>query len=272
MGNLFSSTESIDFKGPTYMICHIRPMFTIVNEEETAKFMSACVEATDSEEGCVYYGWTRSGDKLFCREAYKDGDSVVAHFANAGPLVGAAIDAGHVKLEWIEFHGPASEIAKVKGTMDGFGTTYYATHSGNDNFADMAGAAKSDYSICSIHPYFTILDWEKAKPVMAEFVEATNTESGMVYYGWTVNGTPGSKDMKLCCREAYTNGDAILAHLENVGPFLDKMLKGDAPPAKLDGISFMGPAAEIEKIKPTTDPFGSKYFVTDSGFSKYTTK
>ena len=35
--------------------------------------MAEFVERTKAEYGCVYYGWTKQGDKLFCREAYVDG-------------------------------------------------------------------------------------------------------------------------------------------------------------------------------------------------------
>merc|ERR1712167_412146 len=44
----------------------IQPTFTI---KDLAK----------AEAGCMYYGWTIQGDKLFCREAYVDAAAVQAH-------------------------------------------------------------------------------------------------------------------------------------------------------------------------------------------------
>ena len=51
-------------------------------------FMRMCVDLTRAEAGCMYYGWTIQGDKLFCREAYVDAAGVLEHLGNVGPLVG----------------------------------------------------------------------------------------------------------------------------------------------------------------------------------------
>merc|ERR1712167_442650 len=46
------------------------------------------------EAGCMYYGWTIQGDKLFCREAYVDAAAVQAHLENIVPSVGEMLDSG----------------------------------------------------------------------------------------------------------------------------------------------------------------------------------
>ena len=96
---------------------------------------------------------------------------------------------------------------------------------------------------------------------MADFVEATKKEAGCIYYGWTV------VDDKLCCRESYLDGDAVNAHLENVGGCISDLLAEGV--AKLDSIEIHGPAAELEKVKPGTKDLGTTYWETHSGFSKY---
>merc|ERR1711861_46918 len=55
-------------------------------------FMKKCVDLTRTEAGCMYYGWTIQGDKLFCREAYVDAKAVQAHLENIGAAVGEMLD------------------------------------------------------------------------------------------------------------------------------------------------------------------------------------
>ena len=118
----------------------------------------------------------------------------------------------------------------------------------------------SPQTFCTIHPKFTIKDWDAAMPILQEFVEKTSTEAGCIYYGWTKCGD------KLFCREAYVDGDAVMAHLANVGSCIDALLAG---PASLDSIEIHGPAAEIEKTKEGTAALGTLYFELDSGFQNY---
>ena len=92
--------------------------------------MAEFVEATKREAGCVYYGWSIAGDKLFCREAYVDGAAANAHLANVGPQIGKILADGVCTLDEIHIHGPADQLELVKpGTKD-LGTVYYGQHSG----------------------------------------------------------------------------------------------------------------------------------------------
>merc|ERR1711977_816863 len=60
-----------------------------------------CVDLTRNEKGCMYYGWTIQGDKLFCREAYVDAAAVQAHLDNIVPSVGEMLDSGAASLDKI---------------------------------------------------------------------------------------------------------------------------------------------------------------------------
>ena len=100
-----------------------------------------------------------------------------------------------------------------------------------------------------IRPYFTVLDWDKARPIMADFVRKTSKETGMIFYGWDISGD------KLYCREAYRDADAALVHLDNVASSITDLLAEGV--AKLDSISIVGPAAELEKLKPDTESLGA---------------
>merc|ERR1712167_36222 len=117
-------------------LCTIQSTFTVADWEAAAPIMAEFVEKTKTEAGCVYYGWTKVGDKLFCREAYVDAAAVLAHLDNVGDLVGKLLESCKENaLDGIQLHGPADELDKCKSTMDGFGTTYWAIDSGFQNYA-----------------------------------------------------------------------------------------------------------------------------------------
>jgi len=244
--------------GP-YKHCSIHPYFTILDEAAARPIMEEFVEKTKHESGCIWYGWDKVGDKLFCNEAYVDADAVAAHLENVGPCIEKILN-GPAKLEGIAFHGPAAELEKLKETAANLSAGLLAVDSGVNFMTVENGPTTNPFTLCTIHPYFTIIDEAAAKPIMDEFVEKTKAEKGCVYYGWTKEGN------QLFCREGYVDGDAVLAHLDNVGELIGKILDG---PAKLDRIEFHGPAAELEKLKATADSLGATCYPCDSGFQRY---
>jgi quinol monooxygenase YgiN len=93
----------------------IAPYFKIHSgkKQEVKALCERFVEKTKTEPGCLYYGFSFSGDVLFCREAYLDGDSALAHLQNVGPLLA---EMGKVTdLLRLEFHGPEAELDKLRG-------------------------------------------------------------------------------------------------------------------------------------------------------------
>ncbi len=58
----------------------------------------------------MYYGWTLTGNKLKCREAYVDGNAVNAHLANVGDCITALLADGVATLDTIEIHGPIDQL------------------------------------------------------------------------------------------------------------------------------------------------------------------
>ena len=134
--------------------------------------------------------------------------------------------------------------------FDAFGTKYFITDSSVQNMRGYASKiASRPLTPVIIRPYFTVLDWDKARPIMAEFVKRTATEDGMIFYGWDIDGDT------LNCREAYLDGAAANKHLENVGSCIGDLLAEGV--AKLDSIAITGPAAELEKVKPGTEKLGT---------------
>ena len=96
------------------------------------------IKTTRNEEGCLYYGWTICDDKLFCREAYIDGNAVNIHLKNVCPLINEFLESAG-KLDSIDIMGPSKEIEVVREGTEGFGTKYYKVHSGFTNFTNCNG-------------------------------------------------------------------------------------------------------------------------------------
>jgi len=109
----------------------------------------------------------------------------------------------------------------------------------------------------SLHPYFRVNpgQMEEVKKLLPEFVKATTTEPGVLFYEFTLCG-----DL-VFCREAYPDAAATLAHLSNVGPLLERMLVH----SKVDRLEVHGPAGELEKLKETLGPLNPSWFAYQCG-------
>ena len=105
----------------------------------------------------------------------------------------------------------------------------------------------------SLHPYFKVHPGklEVFKAGFPAFVEKTASEEKNLFYEFTVNGD------EVFCREAYTDAEGLLAHLENIGALLAEALKI----ADLIRIEVHGPAAEIEKLKEPLAHLKPDWFV-----------
>jgi hypothetical protein len=74
--------------------------------------MPAFVAKTAIEKKNLFYGFTISGDEIFCREGYTDAEGVLAHLDNVGALLAEALKSAD--LTRVELHGPAKELDKLK--------------------------------------------------------------------------------------------------------------------------------------------------------------
>ncbi|MFN5466237.1 MAG: hypothetical protein ACK40D_12585, partial [Cyanobacteriota bacterium] len=66
------------------------------------------------------------------------------------------------------------------------------------------------------------------------------------------------------CREGYSNAEAVLAHLDNVGELLAQALKL----AKLVRLEVYAPAADIEKLKAPLAVLNPQFFLLEEGFRR----
>ena len=86
-------------------------------------------------------------------------------------------------------------------------------------------------NVCTIVPYFTVQDdkLDEFKALGEQMVERTQSESEVVYYGFSFNA------QRAFCREGYSSAKGVLAHLENV----DSLLKQVLAIASLDTLAWL---------------------------------
>ncbi len=115
-------------------------------------------------------------------------------------------------------------------------------------------------SSVSIQPYFTVQEdkMEDARQVLDRCVEASANEAGSYFYNFTVSGNV------VFCREYYTDADAVLTHLGNVGALIEELLKV----SELTRCEVHGPAAELEKLKEPMAALNCDWFTLECGVEK----
>ena len=113
---------------------------------------------------------------------------------------------------------------------------------------------------CTIVPYFKVAEGniEAFKSLCQQAVDRTNGEPGCLYYGFSFNGD------EAFCREGYTNAEAALAHLENVGPVFQEMFKV----AEITRLEVHGPADEIAKMREPMAGLNPTFFTLEYGFRR----
>jgi quinol monooxygenase YgiN len=114
----------------------------------------------------------------------------------------------------------------------------------------------------SIYPFFVVKDgqMENVKKTLPQFVKKTKSEDACLYYGFSVCGN------KLHCREAYRNGEGVLAHLENVGSMLQELLESGM--VELAELQLHGPEEELAKLREPLANLNPEYWVLEHGFRR----
>ncbi|MBF0197092.1 MAG: hypothetical protein HQL32_05255 [Planctomycetes bacterium] len=112
-------------------------------------------------------------------------------------------------------------------------------------------------NIVSLHPYFKAKEGklEDLKAVCPQVVEVCKSEDKCVYLDFSFNG-----DI-MFCREAYEGAAGVLAHLENAGEIIGKVLEC----ADLTKIEVHGSAAHLAELKEPLKDLNPEYFTLECG-------
>ncbi len=115
-------------------------------------------------------------------------------------------------------------------------------------------------SFVSIHPYFRVPPERRleAGELLRQMVARSSAEPANLFYEFTIQGDV------VFCREGYADADALLSHLENVGPVLGEFLKM----AAVLRVEVHGPAAELEKLKSALAHLRPEWFELECGFTR----
>jgi quinol monooxygenase YgiN len=113
---------------------------------------------------------------------------------------------------------------------------------------------------CSIAPYFKVHPdkLNDFKKLCARLVEKTNQEPGCLFYAFTFKGDQAH------CREGYADAQAVLAHLENIGPLLKEALKM----ADLTRLEIHGPETELAKLREPMAGLNPQFYLLEHGFRR----
>ncbi|WP_320667045.1 hypothetical protein [Prochlorococcus sp. MIT 1307] len=92
----------------------IHPYYKVSNENLASfkKLAQDLVETTRGEMGCLYYGFSYGEGEAFCREGYKDAESLVAHLDNVADLLERITSIAEIFR--LEIHGPEEEVVKLR--------------------------------------------------------------------------------------------------------------------------------------------------------------
>ena len=89
-----------------------------VFEGQLDAFRALCerfVARTRSEPGCLYYGFGFDGNRVHCREAYRNAAGLLAHLQNVADLL---VESGKLaKLVRLEIVGSESELQQLRGPL-----------------------------------------------------------------------------------------------------------------------------------------------------------
>jgi|SRR6267154_440307 len=125
-----SSTEALAAAARPDTCCSLVPYFEVA-EGKLDQFKALgpkFVELTKHETGCLYYGFSFSGQAAHCREGYKDAAAVLAHLKNVDAVLKEALTMS--KITRLEVHAPAAEIEKLRAPLAGLNPQYFALADG----------------------------------------------------------------------------------------------------------------------------------------------
>ena len=275
-------------------LCTVHAYYDLMDENKAEPVLADLAAKTKTERGCLYYGWTKAGDTLFCREGYLDSAAVLAHLSNVQSFDGLSNCA---TLRRLELHGPAAEIAKLRQVAQEmkaecferaprprrtakqlFLVVLFCKTCQKFFFLHLAASEVSGFQRLELDSAVkasavggVVLDPAVLRDFCSihAYYKVSNEEAAKGLIKSFEARTKAEKgclwyawdraEEKFFCNEAYVNAEAVLAHvqhLEGVGSF-------DGA-AKLTEIEFHGPAAELEKVMGTAKKLGASLFALES--------
>jgi hypothetical protein len=113
---------------------------------------------------------------------------------------------------------------------------------------------------CTVDAYFNVKPQNKEvfEDLVDRFVQKTKNESGMRYYGWSVNGE------EYHCRQGFLNAEGFLEHATNVGHLFEEA----STISDCSRLAIHGPEKELEKVRGPMAETPLQYFILTNSFRR----
>ncbi len=105
-----------------------------VKDGKMNEFRDLCrrfVDKTKPESQCLYYGFSFNGNRVHCREGYKNAEGLLTHLDNVGELLKES--SMYADIEILEVHGAESELAKLRKPLEGLKPQFFGLEMGFRN-------------------------------------------------------------------------------------------------------------------------------------------
>jgi predicted dithiol-disulfide oxidoreductase (DUF899 family) len=112
-------------------VCHLYPYFKLKQPDEFRKIwydaFSATKRCQEEEKSHQYaFSFEPTANVASCRESYGDAEGVLLHLKNVDTLLKKVLN-GPAEMLRLELHAPASEIDKLKPTLEPLGCEFFTT-------------------------------------------------------------------------------------------------------------------------------------------------
>ena len=91
------------------VLVSLHTTFSVSDTAAATRLCEEIVQRAESEENCLYCGWTRNGDQLVCREAYGTVTGLAKHADNIRECMDA-LTSGPAKLEASQLHASVGQM------------------------------------------------------------------------------------------------------------------------------------------------------------------
>jgi len=209
-------------------------------------------------QGCLYYGFATSGQKVLCREGYKNAEAFLIHAKEVKePLEALIKQVGKERVK-IMCSGPPAELAKIKPNMDERMPIWYIDLDAGaiQPTPFPAGGADTHLSVLAEFavPSGKMGDATALFPKAYATTKGGAGAAGCLYYGF------GATAESVLVREGYKNAAAALAHGADVKEMAEEIAKKAAGVK----INVVGPKAEIDQLRPKLEPRGAIFWELDA--------
>jgi quinol monooxygenase YgiN len=110
--------------------CTLVPYFEVQDGQLGAfkALAQAFVAKTRTEQGCMHYAFSFSGNVAHCREGYVDAAALLMHLENVAELLGQALKIA--KIVKLEVHAPRAEVDKLREPMASLNPQFFELEDG----------------------------------------------------------------------------------------------------------------------------------------------